>query len=77
MIKRIHVNQGNLRHNIHHKSRKPVFTIKVGRDNIKTNRVFIDGPSELVYPDKQLSCGARAWVETSSPVRTARGKLIE
>jgi hypothetical protein len=76
-IKRIHVNQHNLKCNIKNKTKKPVFTIKVGTENFKTSRVKIEGPSELVYPGKQLNCGARAWIETTAKVVTARGKVIE
>ena len=32
-------------------------------------RVTIKGPVSIIYrPEKPLSCGARAWIETRSPV---------
>ena len=49
---------------------RPIYTVKT-RGN-KTPRyatqVHIDGPSSLVYTGKQLSCGARAWVETDADI---------
>lgn len=70
MKKRIHVNQHNIRHNAKHpEDHKPVLTVKTYKENIKCDRVFIDGPSEVVYqPDKPLSCGAKVWIETEADV---------
>ena len=70
MKKRIHVNQHNIRHNAKHpEDHKPVLTVKTYKENIKCDRVFIDGPSEIVYsPDKPLSCGAKVWIETEAEV---------
>jgi len=71
----IHVNQHNIRFNLKHGVKRPIFTVKEGKKNTYCTRVHIDGPSVLVYADdgtgdrKQLSCGARAWVETEGPVR--------
>lgn len=71
MLKRIHVNQHNIRHN--HKNPDdpvPVLTVKTSKENIKCNRVQVDGPCEVVYsPDKPLSCGAKVWVETKSGIK--------
>lgn len=37
-------------------------------------RATIKGPSTVVYsPEKPLSCGARAWIETHAPVIVHRG----
>ena len=70
MIKRIHVNQHNIRHNKKNPDDPvPVLTVKTSKENIKCNRVKVDGPCEVVYsPDKPLSCGAKVWVETHSDI---------
>ena len=68
-VKRIHVNQHHLRANIKDpETNKPVITVKHGKDNFYGHRVKIDGPSEVIYPHRQLSCGARVWMETYSKV---------
>ena len=55
MIKRIHVNQHNIRANAKGAD-LPIFTVKTYKENRKGNRVVIQGDSELVYsPDKPLS----------------------
>ena len=69
--KRIHVNGQHLRANgkVKFNEHKPVFTVKVGRENHKGNHVYINGPSALIYsPDKPLKSGAKAWIETICPV---------
>ena len=71
MKTRIHVNQHNIRWNAKRGRQKarPVFTVKDYKQNRKANRVEIHGPSRLVYsPDKPLSCGAKAWIETDAEV---------
>lgn len=45
---------------------RPVYTIKMGGKTIYARGVKINGPSELVPQGRQLSCGARAWIETSA-----------
>lgn len=46
-----------------------MLTIKQGRKNTYAHEVEVLGPSKVVYsPDCPLSCGARVWVETESPV---------
>ena len=68
MIKRIHVNQHNIRANAKGED-LPVFTVKTYNENLKGERVVIKGDSELVYsPDKPLSCGAKVWIETTADV---------
>lgn len=65
----IHVNQHVIRENAKTGSRKPVLTVKQGRTNRYAHEVIIDGPAKVVYqPDSPLSCGARCWIETTSPV---------
>ena len=70
MIKRIHVNQHNIRANTKNGNTDlPVLTVKTYKENHKGNEVIIDGPSRLVYsPDKPLSCGAKVWIETDAEV---------
>jgi hypothetical protein len=59
----------HIRHNNKHDDKKPVLTVKNYKENIKCNKVQIEGPSEVVYsPDKPLACGARVWIETHSKV---------
>lgn len=68
MLKRIHVNQHNIRENAKGAD-LPIFTVKTYKENRKGNRVVIQGDSELVYsPDKPLSCGAKVWIETEAEV---------
>ena len=72
MLKRIHVNQHNIRDNGKDGGNRPVLTVKTYKSNTKCHRVQINGPSELVYsPDKPLSCGAKVWIETRADVQTA------
>lgn len=74
MIKRIHVNQHIIKRNKTHDEDAPPLTVKTYKDNTLAHRVEIEGPSELVYrPDDPLSCGARVWIETESPVKAYVG----
>ncbi len=67
----IHVNQHVVRSNHVNDKREPVLTVKTYKDNEYAHEVEVDGPCRVVYrPDKPLSCGARVWIETQSPVRT-------
>jgi hypothetical protein len=71
MIKRIHVNQHNIKHNAKTGANKPVFTVKTYKDNTYGHEVEINGPCKIVYrPDKPLSCGAKVWIETEDSVVT-------
>jgi hypothetical protein len=71
LLKRIHVNQHNIRANKKNNNTElPVFTIKTYKENLIANSVTIDGPSVMVYrPDDPLSCGAHCWLETRAPVQ--------
>jgi hypothetical protein len=65
----IHVNQHVIRRNAETGGDEPVLTVKNYKTNTYAHSVHIDGPSRVVYsPDKPLSCGARVWIETTSPV---------
>lgn len=67
MKKIIHVNRRHIAMNAKDGGDRPVYTIKAGQKTRYARRVMIHGPSELVYDqDKQLGCGARAWIETAS-----------
>jgi hypothetical protein len=69
MIKRIHVNQHVVRANKLRAHKLPIFTVKEGNTNRYGTEVQVMGPSRIVYaPDKPLSCGAHAWIETTSEV---------
>ena len=71
-IKRVHVNQHNLRKNIKRKEEglPPLasITVKCGKYNIYGHECVLLGESTVRYPDKPLGCGARVWVETKGPV---------
>lgn len=76
MKKRIHVNRHNIAGNKKSGTTdKPVFTVKTYRDNTTGQRVALldDAGNEVavfVYsPNKPLSCGAVAWLETSLSAR--------
>jgi len=70
MKTKIHVNQHHIRANLKGDD-LPVLTVKTYKQNIKCNRVQINGPSTVVYsPEKPLSCGAKVWIETESQVVT-------
>ena len=65
----IHVNQHAIRRNLKTGANEPVLTVKTYKSNTSAHEVEILGPSRLVYrPAKPLSCGARVWLETESPV---------
>ena len=78
MKKRIHVNRHNVAYNKKHGTKRPVFTVKTYKDNIKSNSVRCAGGVTLVYqPDKPLACGAVAWMETEGRVYGGMGFLIQ
>lgn len=62
----IHVNRQHIAMNAKDGKNRPVYTIKTGRQTRYAREVHINGPSRLVYNGHQLSCGARAWIETDS-----------
>jgi hypothetical protein len=74
----IHINQHVIRRNRVNGTTEPVITVKRGRVNLYANEVRIDGPCEVVYrPDAPLKCGARVWIETTSPVILDENALIK
>jgi hypothetical protein len=61
----IHVNRQHISMNAKDEGNRPVYTVKLNTGNIRYAReVNVLGPSKLVYNGTQLSCGARAWIET-------------
>ena len=69
MLKRIHVNQHNVRSNKKNGTNKPVITVKTSKSNDYAHQVEVLGPSKVIYrPDKPLSCGAKVWIETEAEV---------
>ena len=69
MLKRIHVNQHNVRSNKKNGTNKPVITVKTSKSNDYAHQVEVLGPSKVIYrPDKPLSCGAKVWMETTAEV---------
>lgn len=65
----IHINQHVIKRNHKTGEREPVITVKTYKDNQYGHFVRINGPCILRYePDSPLSCGARVWIETESPV---------
>ena len=69
-IKRIHINQHNIKHNAKNPDDlKPVVTVKTSLSNTKGYGATIHGACRVVYsPDKPLSCGAKVWIETKDTV---------
>ena len=69
-IKRIHINQHNIKHNAKNPDDlKPVVTVKTSLSNTKGYSATIHGACRVVYsPDKPLACGAKVWIETKDTV---------
>ena len=73
-VKKIHINQHNIRSNKTKDTELPVITIKIGSKNYYCNEIEIDGPSTVKYcgsGDQKplISCGARVVMETKSKVK--------
>lgn len=65
----IHVNRQHIAANAKDGRNRPVYTVKTSDGRTRYGReVEILGPSKLVYSGDQLSCGARAWIETTSEI---------
>ena len=64
----IHVNRQHIAMNAKDNGNRHVFTVKRGGKTIYGRSVTIQGPSKMVYSDRPLPCGARAWIETDSEV---------
>lgn len=64
----IHVNKSHIAMNAKDHGDRPVYTVKFGKLTRYAREVLIHGPSRLIYNGAQLSCGARAWIETEAEV---------
>ena len=69
MTKIIHVNRHHIAMNAKDGKNRPVYTIKDSGKTRYAREVIIEGPSRLVYNGTQLSCGARAWIETDAELQ--------
>jgi hypothetical protein len=70
VLKRIHVNMHVIRRNHKTGDRDPPLSVKTSGGSHQALRIEIEGPATVVYsPDKPLPCGARVWIETTSPTR--------
>ncbi len=67
-MKIIHVNRQHIAMNAKDGKNRPVYTIKDKGKTLYAREVIINGPSKLVYNGNQLTCGARAWIETDSDI---------
>lgn len=67
-MKIIHVNRQHIAMNAKDGKNRPVYTIKNKGKTLYAREVIINGPSKLVYNGEQLTCGARAWIETDSEI---------
>ena len=67
-LKRIHVNRLILRNNLKTGKRTRPLSIQTSKGVKRAGHVFINGPSQLVYGDTALSCGARVWIQTEAEV---------
>ena len=70
VIKRIHINQHNIRHNAKNPDDlRPVVTVKTSTGNHKGFKASIHGAVDIIYsPDKPLACGAKVWMQTHDTV---------
>lgn len=61
----IHVNRQFIQQNSKDGKQRPVYTIKQGKKTTYAHAVKVKGVVKLIDPreNKQLSCGARAWIE--------------
>lgn len=62
----IHVNRQHIAMNAKDGGNRPVYTVKQKDKNRYAREVVILGHSKLIYDGTQLSCGARAWIETDA-----------
>lgn len=62
----IHVNRQFIAMNAKDGGNRPVYTIKRNGKTRYAREVVINGPSRMIYNGTQLSCGARAWIETNA-----------
>lgn len=69
LIKRIHVNQGLVRHNVKNDSDIPAVTVQWRGKSYTAADVVVRGESRVMQRmNEPLSCGARIWIETKAEV---------
>jgi len=66
-LKKIHVNQINIKKNIKG-AKLPCVTVKTKDGNYYGHEVKILGESRVINPKDPLSCGARVWIETEADI---------
>lgn len=76
-LRRIHVNQHNIKANAKDGGYRPVITVKAYDENLYGHEVVIRDDNgkpvaKIVYPEKPLACGARVWIETNNEVEVHR-----
>lgn len=70
ILKRIHINQHNLRANKKDGGNRPVVTVKTYNENIIGRGLSVSGTMKIINrPKKPLKCGATLWIETREEVR--------
>jgi hypothetical protein len=70
IIKRIHVNQHNLKWNLSHDDKRPPISVITYKGTTHCDKVHILGMSDVIHqPTNPLSCGAKVWMETNSTVK--------
>jgi|TARA_R110002051_G_scaffold14346_2_gene46624 hypothetical protein len=70
MIKRIHVNQHNLKWNRTHTDKRPPISVITYKGTTQGDGVQILGMSDIIHkPENPLSCGAHVWMETNAAVK--------
>lgn len=69
MITRIHVNRHLVASDRKTGARSRALSVVRRGRTLRAHSVTIHGTARVVYrPDRPLSCGARAWIETNAPV---------
>jgi len=66
----IHVNRQFIAKNIKDGLDRPMYTVKTKGNKTPryAKQVSINGPCKLIGNGTQLSCGARAWIETDADI---------
>lgn len=75
----IHVDQARIRHNIRAEPGDELapIIVRTYKGSTRSFEAVTTGPVTFFYrPKKPLSCGARLWAETTSPVQLDDGRVI-
>jgi hypothetical protein len=68
MMAIIHVNRQHIAMNAKDGGKRPVYTVKQNGKTRYAQEIEISGPCRLVYNGEQLTCGARACIETEAQI---------